>query len=237
MKVLVIIPAYNEEENILNTCNEIKKIKLKEHKVDYVVINDASKDNTKKVCINNGLNLIDLPCNLGIGGAVQTGYKYAYINDYDVAIQFDGDGQHNASYIKDLVEEIANGNDLVIGSRYISDLNTFRSTAMRRVGSNILRWLIKLCSNIEVTDPTSGFRACSKKVIEDFAKEYPIDYPEPETVAIIAKKGYKVKDIPVEMNERQGGTSSINALKSVYYMIKVGLAIIFAGLFTKGDVK
>lgn len=237
MKVLVVIPAYNEEENILKTCNELIKLKVKGHTIDYVVINDASKDNTKQVCINNQLNLIDLPCNLGIGGAVQTGYKYAYYNDYDIAIQFDGDGQHNAAYIENLIKEIENGGDLVIGSRYISELNEFKSTAMRRFGSNILRWLIKICTKTIVTDPTSGFRACNKKVIKIFANDYPIDYPEPETVASIAKRGYQVKEVPVEMNERTGGTSSINALKSVYYMIKVGLAIVFVSLFTKGDDK
>ena len=237
MKVLVIIPAYNEEKNILKTCNEINKLKIKNYKIDYVVINDASHDNPKQVCINNLLNLIDLPCNLGIGGAVQTGYKYAYLNDYDIAIQFDGDGQHNAAYIEALLKEISNGNDLVIGSRYISDLNKFKSTAMRRFGSNILRWIIKICSKQKVTDPTSGFRACNKMIIKEFANDYPIDYPEPETIAVIAKKGYKIKDVPVEMNERLGGVSSINDIKSIYYMIKVCLAIILAGLFTKGDVK
>ncbi len=237
MKVLIIIPAYNEGENILTTCNAISNLKIKGYKIDYVVINDASKDNTKEVCVKNKLSYIDLPCNLGIGGAVQTGYKYAYYNNYDAAIQFDGDGQHNADYIEDLLTEIKNGNDLVIGSRYISDLNEFKSTAMRRLGSNILSWLINVFANLVVTDPTSGFRACNKKVIEIFASDYPTDYPEPETVAVIAKKGYIVKEIPVEMHERVGGISSINALKSAYYMIKVGLAIIIVSLFTKGDDK
>lgn len=237
MKILVIIPAFNEEENIVKTCADLKKEKLVGHQLDFVVINDASRDNTKQVCINNQLNLIDLPCNLGIGGAVQTGYKYAYYNDYDVAIQFDGDGQHDAKYIKALIEEIENGNDLVIGSRYICEKNEFKSTAMRRLGSNILRWLIKVFAKTKVTDPTSGFRACNTRVIKLFANDYPTDYPEPETVASIACRGLKVTEVPVEMKERVGGTSSINALKSVYYMIKVGLAIIFVSLFTKGDDK
>lgn len=237
MKVLVIIPAYNEEENILNTCNELKKEKLEGHQLDFVVINDSSKDNTKQVCINNQINLIDLPCNLGIGGAVQTGYKYAYYHNYDVAIQFDGDGQHDAKYIKDLISEIEKGTDLVIGSRYICEKNEFKSTAMRRLGSNILRWLIKVFANTKVTDPTSGFRACNKRVIKIFANDYPTDYPEPETVASIAIRGLKVAEIPVEMKERIGGASSINSLKSVYYMIKVGLAIIFVSIFTKGEDK
>lgn len=237
MKALIIIPAYNEQENIIKTCNEVKNLKIKGTTVDYIVINDASKDDTKKICIENNINFIDLPCNLGIGGAVQTGYKYAYKNNYDIAIQFDGDGQHDAGYIKDLIEAIKSGGDLIIGSRYISDINEFKSTPMRRMGSNILKWLIRKCVKQVITDPTSGFRACNTKIIKLFATDYPIDYPEPETIATVAKKGYIIKEIPVEMNERIGGISSINTLNSVYYMIKVCLAIILTSIFTKGDDK
>ena len=157
MKVLMIIPAYNEEKSILNTVKMIEKTKLKNNTLDYIIINDGSKDNTKQICIDNNLNFIDLPINLGIGGAVQTGYKYAYRNNYDIAIQFDGDGQHDASYIDALVKEINNGNDIVIGSRFVSELSEFKSTAIRRVGINFLSRLIKLCTRRRIYDPTSGF--------------------------------------------------------------------------------
>lgn len=233
MKVLVIIPAYNEEKNIIKTVESLKTVKLKNHTLDYVVINDGSCDNTKKVCIENNFNLIDLPFNLGIGGAVQTGYKYAYYNNYDIAIQFDGDGQHDASYITSLIEEIENGNDIVIGSRFISDLSTFKSTRIRRVGINFLSWLIKKVTGKKIYDPTSGFRAVNRKIIHLFADNYPSDYPEPDTIVTIIKKDFKVSEIPVKMHERANGQSSISLMKSVYYMIKVSLAIIIASLSTK----
>lgn len=233
MKVLVIIPAYNEEKNIIKTVESLKTVKLKNHTLDYVVINDGSCDNTKKVCIENNFNLIDLPFNLGIGGAVQTGYKYAYYNNYDIAIQFDGDGQHDASYITSLIEEIENGNDIVIGSRFISDLSTFKSTRIRRVGINFLSWLIKKVTGKKIYDPTSGFRAVNRKIIHLFADNYPSDYPEPDTIVTIIKKDFKVSEIPVKMHERANGQSSISLMKSVYYMIKVSLAIIISSLSTK----
>ena len=235
MKVLMIIPAYNESKSIVNTVNSIKNTKLKNDTLDYVVINDGSKDNTKQVCTDNNINFIDLPMNLGIGGAVQTGYKYALYNDYDIAIQFDGDGQHDASYIEALVEEIKKGNDIAIGSRFVAELSEFKSSAVRRVGINFLSRLIKFCTKKRIYDPTSGFRACNKTIIEEFALEYPTDYPEPDTIVSIIKKGYKVSEIPVKMNERKEGTSSLNAniFKPIYYMIKVSLAIIIASLSTK----
>lgn len=235
MKVLMVIPAYNESKSIVNTVNSIKNTKLKNHTLDYIVINDGSKDDTKKVCEENKINFIDLPVNLGIGGAVQTGYKYALYNDYDIAIQFDGDGQHDASYIEALVEEIKKGNDIAIGSRFVANLSEFKSTAVRRLGINFLSKLIKLCTKKRIYDPTSGFRACNRKIIEEFACEYPTDYPEPDTIVSIIKKGYRVSEIPVKMNERTEGKSSLNAniFKPIYYMIKVSIAIIIASLSTK----
>ena len=187
MKVLMIIPAYNESKSIVNTVNSIKNTKLKNHTLDYVVINDGSKDNTKQVCEENNINFIDLPMNLGIGGAVQTGYKYALYNNYDIAIQFDGDGQHDASYIEALVEEIKKGYDIAIGSRFVAELSEFKSSAVRRVGINFLSRLIKLCTRKRIYDPTSGFRACNRTIIEEFAREYPTDYPEPDTIVSIIK--------------------------------------------------
>ena len=235
MKVLMIIPAYNEEKSIVNTVNMIKNTKLKKHTLDYIVVNDGSKDNTKNICIDNKLNFIDLPVNLGIGGAVQAGYKYALYNDYDIAIQFDGDGQHDASYIEKLVKEIINGNDIAIGSRFVSNLSEFKSTAVRRIGINFLSRLIKICTKRRIYDPTSGFRACNKKIIKEFASDYPIDYPEPDTIVTIIKKGYKVSEIPVKMNERKEGKSSLNSniFKPLYYMIKVSIAIIISSMSTK----
>ena len=225
MKVLLIIPAYNEEENILNTCNKIKEFS---DELDFVVINDGSKDNTLKILQENNLNHISLINNLGIGGAVQTGYKYAYEHGYDIAIQFDGDGQHDVNYVADICKPIINGQaNMVIGTRYLDKSSSeFQSTFMRRFGSNIISFFLKVCTKKKITDPTSGFRAVDKSIIEEFAKEYPTEYPEPESTVCMLCKNYKVLEIPVSMNERQGGTSSIRLWKSADYMIKVCLAII-----------
>ena len=234
MKVLIIIPAYNESKNIEKTIKKATKIKPQNNdKIDYIIINDGSLDNTLEICEKNNFNVISLINNLGIGGAVQTGYKYAYYNNYDIAIQFDGDGQHDERYIYKLIEQINKGNDLVIGSRFISNLSKFKSTYSRQIGIKILSFFIKICTGKKIYDPTSGFRSVDKEVIKLFANEYPIDYPEPDTIVTVIKKGYKVSEIPVEMNERKHGKSSINPIKSVYYMIKVSLAIIIAGISTK----
>lgn len=237
MKVLVIVPAYNEELNIVNTVNKIIKYSKKSNnEIDYIVINDGSSDNTKEICRKNKYNTINLIQNLGIGGAVQTGYKYALNNNYDVAIQFDGDGQHDENYIDDLVDEIKEGYDFVIGSRFISDLSKFKSSSTSRVGIKIISFLIKLCTGKKIYDPTSGFRAANKDVIKIFANHYPVEYPEPESTTELIKRGYKVTEIPVEMHEREFGTSSIKPLKSIYYMFSVSLSIIISSI-TKKDVK
>jgi len=221
-KVLVIIPAYNESANI---CRTVKDLKNCAPFVDYLIVNDGSVDGTAAVCEENGLNYISLPINLGIGCAVQSGYKYSKKHGYDVAIQFDGDGQHDASYISLLVEEIQNGHDLVVGSRFINK-EGFQSSKIRQLGINWLRLVIRLLFGIKVTDPTSGFRACNKRLIDTFAYNYPNDYPEPETVAVALLNKYRYLEVPVTMNERIGGESSIKRLKSLYYMIKVTLAIV-----------
>ena len=159
LKVLVIIPAYNEEKNIINV---VKNLNKKCPDVDYVVINDCSRDNTEKVLIENNLNYVSLPVNLGIGGGVQTGYKYAVENAYDIAVQIDGDGQHDPEYLNRLLEPIKNNEaDMVIGSRFI-EKEGFQTSFMRRIGINFLKFLIKLCCGVEITDTTSGFRAVSK---------------------------------------------------------------------------
>ena len=174
MKILVVVPCYNEEKNIVKTIEQLKSVKLKRHTLDYIVINDGASDNTYDVCKNNSIHLINLPFNLGIGGAVQTGYKYAHSKDYDIVIQFDGDGQHNSFYIEDLIEEIEKGNNIVIGSRFISRLSKFKSTGLRRIGIKILSCLIKIMTGKRIYDPTSGFRAVDKEIIKLFASSYPM---------------------------------------------------------------
>lgn len=237
MKILMIIPAYNEELNIVNTVKKIKSHNSKSaYKVDYLIINDGSTDNTKEICEKNNFNVINLVRNLGIGGAVQTGYKYALENDYDVAIQFDGDGQHDENYIDVLVQEIANGENFVIGSRFVKNLSKFKSSSTRRFGIKILSILIKMCTGQKIYDPTSGFRAADKKIIKLFASHYPSEYPEPESTTELIKRGYKVKEVPVEMHEREFGSSSIKPLKSIYYMFSVCLSIVIVS-FSKGVKK
>lgn len=229
MKILMIIPAYNEEGNILNTVNEIKK--YRKFDLDYIVINDGSKDNTKKVLVDNKINFIDLSNNLGIGAAVQTGYKYAYYNDYDIAIQFDGDGQHDIDYVDRLINSIVkDGYDMVVGSRFIGDESKFKSTRSRRIGINILSNIIKLFTKKELRDVTSGYRAVNKSLIEIFAKNYVFEYPEPITNLEVIKNKYKVKEIAVNMREREHGVSSINFKKSIYYMLNVGITMFIIGI-------
>ena len=164
---------------------------------------------------------------MGIGGAVQTGYKYAKLHNYDIAIQLDGDGQHNPEYISELVKRVVEGANLVIGSRYIK-MEGFQSSSARRMGIRFLRFLCKILTGKTITDPTSGFRACDKRVIEIFCNRYPRDYPEPETLINLLTQGRTVEEIPVVMNARENGVSSIGMRKSIYYMIKVSLAMILA---------
>ena len=213
MKTLVIIPAYNEEEAIVETINNLKK--CCDGMVDYVIINDCSKDNTLKKCNENNFNVINLPINLGIGGAVQTGYKYAYRFGYDIAIQMDADGQHDPKYISEIIEKIKAGNDMVIGSRFI-EKNGFQSTFVRRIGINLYSKIIKLFTGKVIKDTTSGYRAVNKKIIKIFANNYPVDYPEPETDAFIAKNKFEIFELPMQMKERDTGSSSITPIKSIY---------------------
>ena len=228
-KILVIIPAYNEEANILKTYNSIIEYNRKNKtNYDVIVINDGSKDNTSKICHDNNIPVIDLVENLGIGGAVQTGYKYAFNNNYDIAVQFDGDGQHDANYIKNIISPIIdNEYGMVIGSRFINkEEEGFKSSFLRRIGIRIISGLIKFSCGKKIYDTTSGFRAINKNLINDFSVNYPSEYPEPVTTAVAVKKGYKVLEIPVQMHERQGGVSSIKAWKNAYYMLNVGLALV-----------
>ena len=223
IRVLVIIPAYNEQECIVDAVNSVKAAGY-----DYIVVNDGSSDATLEVCKMNDIRVLNLPQNLGIGGAVQAGHLFAREFGYDVDIQFDGDGQHDSSYLDALVEQIQAGADLVIGSRYLADSNGFKSTLLRRIGQIWLSGCLRVFSGISISDPTSGFRACSKRAIQLFADDYPIDYPEPESIAVAVRRGCIVREVPVTMHERQGGVSSIDALGSIYYMVKVTLAILIA---------
>ena len=228
-KVLLIIPAYNEEENIKKVFDTITKYNKKSKiKYDVIVINDASRDNTLKILRDNNIPHVNLIHNLGIGGAVQTGYKYAYYNDYDIAVQFDGDGQHDVNYVKDIIAPLLKDEaDMVIGSRFIDKTRKgFKSSASRRLGIKIISAFMKFATNKKIYDTTSGFRAVSKDIIYDFSLSYPSEYPEPVTTAEILKKDYIVKEVPVEMKEREGGTSSIHTWKNIYYMLNVCLALI-----------
>lgn len=223
MKKLIIIPAYNEEACIEKTVENIKKAAPS---FDYIIINDCSKDNTKEICEKNQFHYINLSVNLGIGGAVQTGYIYALENHYDVAVQVDGDGQHDAAFLNEMAAFMEKYQaDMVIGSRFI-EKKGFQSSGLRRMGIKFFTWLIKILTGRVITDPTSGLRMVDRKIIQMFAENYPKDYPEPETVVAVIRKNMEVKEIPVVMKERQGGVSSISPKKSVYYMIKVSLAII-----------
>lgn len=227
-RVLVIVPAYNEQDCIVETVRRIK-----ETGYDYVVVNDGSKDDTLKLCRENGINVLDLPQNLGIGGAVQAGHKYAQHYGYDIDVQVDGDGQHDPSYIPQLVKMIEDGADLAIGSRFVEETDGFQSTWLRRVG---IAWLSKLLEALTgkiVTDPTSGFRASGRMAIDLFCKNYPLDYPEPESIALAVECGLNVSETPVNMLERQGGSSSIGGFSSVYYMVKVTLAIVLTCLTSR----
>ncbi|OKP93311.1 glycosyltransferase family 2 protein [Paenibacillus sp. P46E] len=223
MRILGIIPCFNEEDNIEKLIKELAEYS---DLLDFIIINDHSSDLTEMICERNKVGIINLPCNLGIGGAVQTGYIYANKHDYDIAIQIDGDGQHDPKFIKNLIEPLIHGeSDFVIGSRFIKK-EGFQSSFTRRMGIVYFAGLLSLLTKQKVSDPTSGFRACNKKIIKLFSNNYPTDYPEPESIMALSRNGFKITEIPVQMRERIGGVSSIKALKSVYYMIKVTIAII-----------
>ena len=223
MKKIIIIPAYNEAENIEKTIDAITK---KAKDFDYIIINDCSSDETLKICEEKGYNVVSLPINLGIGGAVQTGYKYALQNGYDVAVQVDGDGQHDPAFLHMMVDYMVEKKcDMVIGSRFINK-EGFQSSGTRRLGIKYFTILIKLLTGEKITDPTSGLRMINREVIKVFAVDYPKDYPEPESVVSILRQKKNVQEIPVIMKAREGGVSSISPKKSVYYMIKVTLAIL-----------
>lgn len=222
-KVLVIIPAYNEADSIVQV---VERIRREAPWCDYVVVNDGSTDETPAICEREGFHYLDLSINMGIGGAVQAGYIYAYKNNYDIAVQMDGDGQHDVAYLEKLLEPIIAGEaDVAIGSRFL-EKEGFQTSASRRTGINILSFLILLTTGKRVRDVTSGFRAVNRMFIEIYSKDYPMDYPEPEAIVSAIMHLGRVREVPVQMRAREGGVSSITFKKSIYYMIKVTLAIL-----------
>jgi len=227
-KIAAIVPAYNEEKAIAAVVNNINQIAQSNNlSIDVIVVNDCSKDNTENIISSLCCIAINLPINLGIGGAVQTGFKYAFENNYDYAIQIDGDGQHPAEEIPKLLNAAKENNyDVVIGSRFITK-EGFQSSALRRTGITIFKRLNKFLTGVIIYDSTSGFRLINKKVLAQVNEYYPDEYPEPESIIIYALNNFKIGEVQVEMKERQGGVSSIGFTSSIYYMIKVSLAIIF----------
>lgn len=223
MKCLIIIPAYNEAGNIEKVVNNLVQ---KFPQYDYVIINDGSVDDTKKICKDRKYEVLNLPINMGIGGAVQTGYRYARDNGYDVAVQIDGDGQHDVAFLGSMLRLIESGQaDVVIGSRFV-EKEGFQSSQIRRIGIRFLSCLGWILTGVRIKDITSGYRVVSRRFIQIFAEDYPPDYPEPEAMVIAAVHGGRIAEHPVVMKERENGESSITLKKSVYYMCKVSLAMI-----------
>ncbi len=231
-KVLIIIPAYNEEASIGNLLKEIRSTGLPFH-YTCLVVNDASDDETAREAVNAGGRVLNLPVNIGIGGAVQAGFLYALENDFDYVIQLDGDGQHPPAEIPKLYNRIRNsGSDLVIGSRFLAP-GGFKSSLMRRKGISLLSFLLRLLSGTVIKDITSGFRIFNARAFSILAEEYSDEYPEPESIIILSLSGLNVSEVEVKMRDRQGGVSSISASGSVYYMLKVSLAMFFTFISLK----
>ncbi|RCX19202.1 hypothetical protein DFP94_105219 [Fontibacillus phaseoli] len=225
MKTLIIIPAYNEEGSIATV---IRDIHLHAPEADVIVINDGSTDRTEQLAEQAGAKVLTLPYNVGIGGGMQTGYLYAQRMGYDIAVQMDADGQHPAKELPKLIAKAAD-NDLVIGSRYV-ETTSYRSSRLRRIGMLFFSGLVSLVTGQHFTDTTSGFRAAGRKVIELYADYYPIDYPEVESIVYLKRKGCRIAEVATEMHDRQAGKSSITPWKSVYYMIKVTLAVLMSAI-------
>ncbi len=222
MKVLVIVPAYNEECCIRGV---IEDLRGSFPGGDILVVNDGSQDRTSEIAKGLGVNLIDLPYNVGIGGAMQTGFLYALQEGYDAALQCDGDGQHHGDQIEKILKPfLSDGADLVVGSRFLSE-SGFTSSVQRRIGSKILSFVVSSILRQKITDTTSGFRVYGKKTLEFFSSVYPEDYPEVEALILAHKKGLRIVEVPSEIGPRTGGKSSINFSQAFYYMVKVLLAI------------
>ena len=224
--VLVIIPAYNEQDNIKRVVDNLIE---NYPQYDYVVVNDGSKDNTKKICIENGYRLLDLPVNLGLAGGFRGGMKYAYEMGYDYAIQFDADGQHRPEYIGPILEKMQEGYDIVIGSRFVTKK---KDASLRMLGSRLIALAIRLTTGVKVKDPTSGMRMFNKAMIKECATN--INYgPEPDTVSFLMKNGARVAEVQAEMDERIAGESYLNVVNSIAYMIRMLISIVVIQNFRK----
>lgn len=229
-KLLIVIPAYNEEGNIVRVVNELV---ARYPQYDYVVVNDGSRDRTAALCRQHGFRLIDLPVNLGLAGAFQTGLRYAAENGYDCALQFDADGQHKPEYIQPMLDELENGADIVIGSRF---LTVKKPKSLRMLGSYLISWAIRLTTGQAICDPTSGMRMFNRRMVEEFALN--LNYgPEPDTISYLIKNGAKVKEVQVTMGERTAGQSYLNFWRSVQYMVKMSISILLIQWFRKRDTE
>lgn len=223
--LLIIVPAYNESNHIRQVVADIRKIAPQAH---IAVVNDGSTDDTYAEAARSGATVFDLPYNLGIGGAVQTGYRFAAMHGYDFAVQIDGDGQHDPADLPRLLEALTrSGADMAIGSRFLEKAG-YQSTFARLIGIRLLSAIVSLITGRKATDPTSGYRVCGRRAIALFAAHYPTDYPEVEAIALLHRQGLRFVETPVVMKPRASGTSSITALKSAYYMIKVTLALLIS---------
>jgi glycosyltransferase involved in cell wall biosynthesis len=223
MRALLIVPAHNEAKSLPGLAAALLRAAPD---ADVCVVDDGSSDDTAAVATSLGFQVLRVPLNLGIGGAVQTGYLWARDHGYDVAVQLDGDGQHEPAYLGALVAPVIRGEaDLVVGSRFLGD-GAFRSTPARRAGIRYLSAVLRLRCGVRVTDATSGFRAAGRRAIELFARCYPSDYPEPESIAVATRAGLRVAEVPVRMREREHGQSSITTVRAAYYMTKVSLALV-----------
>ncbi len=232
LRRVAIVPAYNEERNIVRVLAELKAF---DAGLDIVVISDGSTDRTREVAEAHGARVLQLPFNLGIGGAVQTGFRYAWENGYDLALRVDGDGQHDASQLGAVMGPVVAGEvDIAIGSRFVAT-GGYRSSAVRRVGIRLLAWVVTRIAKQPLTDTTSGFQVLNRKAIRLYAADLPHDYPEVEGLVMAIRHKIRVCEVPVTMREREHGRSSIGSLASVYYMFKVLLAV-FVGLFRKSVV-
>lgn len=228
--VLIIIPAYNEQENIERVVDNLIE---NYSQYDYVIINDGSKDDTAAICKKKSYNIVDLPINLGLSGAFQTGLKYAYNHNYDYAIQYDADGQHRAEYIEKIYEKVQDGYDIVIGSRFVKKK---KNHSLRMFGSNLISFAIRITTGRKVNDPTSGMRMFNKKMIEEFAMG--LNYgPEPDTISYLMKQGANITEVQVEMDERIAGESYLNFVKSMAYMLRMAISILVIQNFRKRDKK
>ena len=225
-ELLIVIPAYNEEENIESVVTFIQE---KYSQYDYIVVNDGSRDRTADICRQNGYELLNLPVNLGLAGAFQAGLKYAYTKGYSYAIQFDADGQHRPEFIGPMLERIKQGYDIVIGSRFV---HSKKGNSPRTIGSKLITVAIKMTTGIRVSDPTSGMRMFSKGTINEFAQNLKYG-PEPDTISYLLKNGAKISEVPVRMEERQAGESYLNLVNSGKYMIKMLISILFVQNFRK----